>query len=294
MAYFLVVDKKVLTYSYDFDKVLSTLADMYGGRISIDYYGLISKEEILKMSYMDIHEGSYFFIAGLELTDFEANTRKAINISILSSGYLMEYVDDEDEDGYAIIEWLKANKDKYSLDYSKSGIKKYCVMIEDTFKGSFDSLEEAYDYLIKDNLYGNLRVMNSNEGVLIKDTDLSFLCKEDGCYTFNFNVFAEKLEGGMEFDIAIIELDSVFDNFHKSNARALAWYLDRDRSSYTLNIIDYEECFNKACEMLVKMSDCKDCYEFQQKGCPFADGCSVSCDGECHVLEEWKSYFIKK
>ena len=128
MGYFLVVDKKVLKYSNDFHKVLETLADMYGGRVSIEYYGLITKEEMLSMEYMDIHEGSYFFIAGLELIDWDTGARRDISIDIYHSMYLMEYVDDEDEDGYAIIEWLNANKDSYYLDYSKSDFKKYCVM----------------------------------------------------------------------------------------------------------------------------------------------------------------------
>ena len=291
MGYFLVVDKKVLKYSDDFHKVLETMADMYGGRVSIEYYGLITKSEMLSMEYMDTHEGCCFFISSLELIDWDTGARRDISINIYHSGYLMEYVDDEDEDGYAIIEWLKANKENYYLDYSESGLKKYCVMVEESFEGSFDSLEEAYDYLKGHEVYGNLRVMNSNEGIRIKDTGLGCLRHDKGYHTIDFNVVADESVGGMEFDIAIIELDTVFNHFHWDNAKALAWYLDRDRSLYHLGIVDYHEALGKACEMLVKMSECKDCYEFQEKGCPFADALSVSCDGECHRVEEWLKYF---
>ena len=296
MGYFLVVNKKVLKYSNNFDKVLETMADMYGGRVSIDYYGLITKEEMLSMEYMDIHEGSYFFIAGLELIDWDTGARKDISINIYHSGYLMEYVDDEDEDGYAIIEWLKANKESYYLEYSESGLKKYCVMVEKSFEGSFDSLEEAYDYLKGHEVYGNLRVMNSNGGIRVRDTGLGCLRHDIGYHTIDFNVVADESVGGMEFDIAIIELDTVFNHFHEDNAKALAWHLDRDRSQYHLGIVDYQEALNKACEMLVRMSECKDCYEFLEE-CPFHKGKEYLgkevCQGECHSIEAWMKYFKK-
>lgn len=266
MGYFLVVDKAVLKYSNDFDKVLNTLADMYGGRIAIDYYGLITRSEILSMEYMDTHEGCCFFISGLKLINFENKTEKDISINIYRSGYLMEYVDDEDEDGYIIIDWLKANKDRCWLDYSKRGLKKYCIMVEGDFQGSFDTLEEAYNFLKKDELYGNLRVaIPSNDEILLKDTDLKCMKDSEGYHYFYYNVISKNEEGGMEFDIAIIELDTVFNHFHKSNAYSLARYLDRDRSTYNLNILDYEEIFDKTYRMFVKMFDCKNCYEFIEK-----------------------------
>lgn len=236
MGYFLIVDKEIIKYSSDFDKVLRTLADMYGGRISIEYYGLITKDEILSMEYMDTHEGCSFFISGLKLIDFENKTKKDISINIYRSGYLMEYVDDEDDDGYVIIDWLKAHKNRYYLDYSESGIKRYCIMVDENFVNSFDTLEEAFDHLKKDEEYGNLAIAVPEDKILLKDTDLSYLKDDEGYHTFLYDVLSVD-DDTNKYDIAIIEMDFVFNHFLKSNAIALAWYLDRDRSKYEINII---------------------------------------------------------
>lgn len=290
MGYFLVVDKAVLKYSNDFDKVLNTLADMYGGRISIDYYGLMTKSEILSMEYMDIHEGCYFFISSLELNDFENKTKRNISINIYDSRYLMEYVDDEDEDGYAIIEWLKANRDSYHLDYSKSDFKKYCVMINENYICSYDSAEDVCRFLMDDKTYSILKVFDETN---LKDylahnlLDVKQNLSNDG-------YFEVTAEGCAQYTISIIELDTVFNHFHKSNANALAWYLDRDRSQYKVDIVDYQDSLTKACEMLVKMANCKDCYEFVEE-CPFHKGKKYLgkeiCQGECHSVEKWLKYF---
>lgn len=292
MGYFLVVDKKVLKYSNDFDKVLETMADMYGGRVSIEYYGLITKEEMLSMEYMDIHEGSYFFIAGLELIDWDTGARRDISIDIYHSMYLMEYVDDEDEDGYAIIEWLNANKDSYYLDYSKSDFKKYCVMINENYICSYDSVEDACKFLMDDKTYSILKVFDETN---LKDylahnlLDVKQNLSNDGY----FEVIAK---GCVQYNISIIELNTVFNHFHKANAKALAWCLDRDRSKYNIHIVDYQDSLTKACEMLFKMADCKDCYEFLEE-CPFHKGKEYLgkevCQGECHSIEAWMKYFKK-
>lgn len=234
MGYFLIVDKEVIKYSSDFDIVLKTLADMYGGRTSIEYYGLITKDDILSMEYMDIHEGCSFFISCLKLIDFENKTKKDISINIYSSGYLMEYVDDEDEDGYVIIDWLKAHKNRYYLDYSESGIKRYCIMVDENFVDSYDTLEEAFDHLKKDKEYGNLAIAVPEDKFHLKDTDLSYLKDDEGYHTFLCDI--SSLDGTKKYDITIVEMDSVFDHFHRPNARALAWYLDRDRSKYEIII----------------------------------------------------------
>ena len=72
--------------------------------------------------------------------------------------------------------------------------------------------------------------------------------------------------------------------------------MDRDRSQYRVDIVDYQDSLTKACEMLVKMANCKDCYEFLEE-CPFHKGKEYLgkeiCQGECHSIEKWKEYFIK-
>lgn len=292
MGYFLVVDKKVMKYSNDFNKVLETMADMYGGRVSIEYYGLITKEEMLSMEYMDVHEGCYFFISSLELIDFENKTKRDINISIYHSGYLMEYVDDEDEDGYAIIEWLKANRDSYHLDYSKSDFKKYCVMINENYICSYDLVEDVCRFLMDDKTYSILKVLDETN---LKDYLAHNLLgvKQNLSNDGYFEVIAK---GCAQYNISIIELDTVFNHFHKANAKALAWYLDRDRSQYRVDIVDYQDSLTKACEMLVKMANCKDCYEFLEE-CPFHKGKEYLgkevCQGECHSIEAWMKHFKK-
>ncbi|WP_129736716.1 hypothetical protein [Massilimicrobiota timonensis] len=290
MGYFLVVDKTVLKYSNDFDKVLNTLAEIYGGRLSIEYYGLITKSEILSMEYMDVHEGCYFFISSLELIDHENGTKKDIHIAIYHSGYLMEYVDSEEEDGYVIIDWLKANKERWWLDYSHSGIKKYCVMINENYICSYDLVEDACKFLMDDKTYSILKVFDETN---LKDylahnlLDVKQNLSNDGY----FEVIAK---GCAQYNISIIELNTVFNHFHKANAKALAWYLDRDRSQYRVDIVDYQDSLTKACEMLVKMASCKDCYEFVEE-CPFHKGKEYLgkevCQGECHSIEKWQEFF---
>lgn len=286
-TYFLVVDNKVMYYSRDYDSVFERIADVYGDRLCIDYYGYMGREGILKHEYMEHHEGCDFFIADTHLLDWGTYEETPIYIQVINIHYLMEYADTDS--GLAIIEWLKFNKDKYTLDYSKSGFKKYCVMVEDSFESSFDSLEEAYDYLKNHDIYGNLKVMDpAYKDIKLCETGLDYLIHDSGYSTISFNAVNNE---GMDFDIAIIELGKVFNHFHKSNAKRLAYMLDGDRSRYTLSIIDDNERLLKACEMLARMSECKDCYEFTEKGCPFADGVGVSCDGECQRVEDWVKYF---
>lgn len=281
-TYFLVVDNKVMYYSRDYDSVFERIADVYGDRLCIDYYGCMGRESILKHEYMEHHEGCDFFIADTHLLDWGTYEETPIYIQVINIHYLMEYADTDS--GLAIIEWLKFNKDKYTLDYSKSDFKKYCVMVEDSFEGSFDSLEEAYDYLKNHDIYGNLEV--AELGIKLCETGLGCLLHDNGYSIIGSNVINKE---GMDFDIAIIELDKVFNHFHKSNAESLAYVLDRDRSRYTLSIIDDNERLLKACEMLARMSECKDCYEFMEKGCPFSDG--DGCSGECQRVEDWVKYF---
>lgn len=53
-----------------------------------------------------------------------------------------------------------------------------------------------------------------------------------------------------------------------------------------------EKGLDKACEELKKMSYCKDCYEYQEKGCPFiCDG--KRCHGECRDAEKWKEWCME-
>mgnify|MGYP005791951575 FL=1 len=59
-------------------------------------------------------------------------------------------------------------------------------------------------------------------------------------------------------------------------------------------IVDYQDSLTKACEMLVKMANCKDCYEFLEE-CPFHKGKEYLgkevCQGECHSIEKWQEFF---
>lgn len=233
-TYFLVVNNAVLFYDKDHEKVTQRLADLYGDALCIDYYGFIGRESILKHEYMDSHEGADFFISNVWIE--RDGEKKDMQINIIDIQYVLEYFDVDY--GLALIEWLKANPEKYQIDYSKGDLKKYCLMAEDSFYGSFDSLEEAYEYLKKDELYGNLHVaLPEKDDTILKDTGLDCLDSINGYHSFQYNVYANEENGGMEFDIAIIEIDSVFRNYHKSNAQALGHYLNRDKSQYSIEVI---------------------------------------------------------
>lgn len=53
-----------------------------------------------------------------------------------------------------------------------------------------------------------------------------------------------------------------------------------------------EKALDKACEELKKMSYCKDCYEYQEKGCPFIRY-DLICYGECKSAEKWKEWCME-
>ena len=60
----------------------------------------------------------------------------------------------------------------------------------------------------------------------------------------NDGYFEVIAKGCAQYNISIIELNTVFNHFHKANAKALAWYLDRDRSQYRVDIVGLSRFIN--------------------------------------------------
>lgn len=85
--YFLIINGKVKKYSSDFKEMLEELSKY---ELEIDYYGEISKEDILKQTYMDTHEGGTTFISNV----FDSKTKNEKDIIILDENYIGDYHND--------------------------------------------------------------------------------------------------------------------------------------------------------------------------------------------------------
>ena len=125
VKYFLLVNDKVMAYSKGYEELLEKVADVYGDRLCIEYYGFMGRESILSMEYMDTHEGLTVFVTNTHLYNWDTKEETDIDICIMNINYLMEYI--RDSCGLAVLEWLQFNKDKYRLDYFLSPYEKYCV-----------------------------------------------------------------------------------------------------------------------------------------------------------------------
>lgn len=89
-TYILIVDGKFIKSSENIDELWKYVADNY--ELSIDYYGLMSKDEIYHREYTDYHEGLESFIASV----VNLNTGKNIEINVLDVNYMFDYTDCED------------------------------------------------------------------------------------------------------------------------------------------------------------------------------------------------------
>lgn len=145
----------------------------------------------------------------------------------------MEYLG-ECESGDALGEWLRANEDKYKLDYSKTHIKKYAVTSRNTYncyKKSFDTLKEAEDYVA--NEYSNLVVNKNGKEVKLIELTTDDWVNSKGYYHIPYNIIDEE-HNRKDINIAIIDRDTLFYHTDKVNGLCLANYMDGNRSLYKI------------------------------------------------------------
>ena len=88
--YILIIDGHFIHENEDKRKLWEYVANNYS--LSIDYYGRMTKEEIIKREYTDNHEGNECFIADV----INLKTNQSICIEVIDVNYIDNYLDEKD------------------------------------------------------------------------------------------------------------------------------------------------------------------------------------------------------
>lgn len=112
-TYFLIIDGEVFGSSRNPQDLWDKAADLCGGAVSIEYYGLLTNEEIRSREYTDLHEGYEGFIADVKSRE----TGELVDICVLDTAYIEEYMDNSNIAAavHKLLSDLKEDKEKSKI-----------------------------------------------------------------------------------------------------------------------------------------------------------------------------------